>query len=225
MTIRAAAVATIFSVFAASLAQAAPITVIVEGVTASYEDPDNLLPFDMPAPGDTWKLSLTYDTRDFVHQLVGDVVPDPNTGVYPYPGTDMRLVIAGQEFSSLDPNILIINDQYNGPETVDNWIASASDLQGSFNLVLYNTAPGGQPATPLDSDALVPPAALDEWLAGQISYNISGPFDPETEEAELLARATATVTSLSVVPIPAAVWLFASALGLGGVLARRSSRS
>jgi len=203
-------------------AYSAIVTVIAEGVFSEYIDPDSLLPFAEPAPGTIFKIEFTYDsdTPDIASDL-------SDTGVYLDAISDMSLKIGNDIFGIREVNHIIVgDDSFNSTsgDTSDFWAARTLsytptgtpdiETREEFLIVLWTALPS-TPVPPLSSDALITPSWPSDWDFGEVRYAIwlDGP-----DSSELLASATASITSLTatMIPLPAAVWLFGSALGLLG---------
>ncbi len=193
--------------------EAANISVRAEGVFSEFFDPDGLLPFSEPAPATLFELSLSYDdsTPDFD---LGD-----DFGVYAGAISAFRLEFGGLTFGLLSGTRIDVLDDFSGTAGfIDFWGGSTAALEffpgrtvvETIGLFL-TTESQGLPIPILDSDALVPPFGPAPWDIAEIAYRV---LDLGGEATTTLAVARATVTSITVVPIPAALWLFASALGL-----------
>ncbi len=204
----------------AGTADAANITVHAEGVLSEFFDPDNLLPFPEPGAGAVFRLSFTYDDQ------TDDVLSnDPSFGLYLEPFSSFQLEIAGQVFSPLSMSrIDVLNNFFLVPpvddDVTDAWVALTvnQDLTDApdvdrlewFFLGLATTT-SAAPSSILNSDTLIPPFGPQPWDEAIITYRIQL-TDPESNGFITLAEATAQVTSITVVPVPAAFWLLGSAL-------------
>lgn len=207
-------------------AYSANVTVIAEGIFDEYVDPDGLLPFSEPAPGTVFRLQFTYDS----------VTPDsaPLAGFLGLYESipDITLTIGSDTFGrGEESSILILNDVEDegigSAGYLDIWEASTrtgtptgtpdQTLTEGFALFLASFSPA-PPVPPLTSDNLVEPPWPSSWDIDLISYSIRLITPGNTES---LARAAANVTSITVVPLPAAAWLLGSALGLLGWMSRR----
>jgi hypothetical protein len=72
----------------------------------------------------------------------------------------------------------------------------------------------------------VTPAALFSDLATDIDFSIQNTlqaFAASPDYALVQKKLSLTITAVSTVPVPAAVWLFGSGLGLLGLLRRRTT--
>lgn len=217
-------------------ANAAMFNVLVEGVFATHSDPDNLLSLSLPAEGAVFSLSMTYESD--TSNIYGY---SPSSGAYVNAIRSMSLTVEGQSVELFDGNrILILNDAVlrgeGVAEYIDVWLATSNkytptEVEGQrikegFGFDLYNVSTS-RPLSPLTSNALVPPSWGDEWSGGGIYYRIDmetrGPSANDIESTRL-AIMTADITSITVspVPVPAAAWLFGSALiGLAGIKRRK----
>lgn len=208
-------------------AYSATVTIIAEGVFSEYNNPDGLLPFAEPAPDTIFTISVTYDDATPT-SLLGF----SETGIYDDASSDISLIIGSDTFGiGASNSILVINDAVNNTgDYVDTWIASTSTATptGTPNMIVVEgfslflaTVSDSVPVLPLSSGELVAPSWPSSWSFGEIRYNISLQSQDGTVPKEELAWAYASITSITVVPIPAAVWLFGSALGLLGWMRRK----
>ena len=200
-------------------ANAANITVRAEGVLSEFFDPEGLLPFSEPPAGALFSFSIVYDDTT-------DSTPGPPPGIASYPGpfVSLQFGINGQNYGPLErERIVIVNDRADSGVFVDQWDAATQTVSPgtvgprfeAISLSLFTTSPTA-PVEVLDSTDLVPPLGLEAWENGFISYSI---FEPDAQQT--LATARAEITSLTVVPVPAAAWLFGSALAVLGWIRRR----
>lgn len=214
-------VAVLFAIVATSVCpvDAANISVRAEGVLSEFFDPDGLLPFSEPAPGTVFQISFTYD------EATPDATSRNDFGQYPSAISAFRLEFGGLAFGALSGTIIEILDDFPGTASfIDSWSGGTATLESSpqgtiaetIGLFLDTESPG-LPVPILDSDFLVRPFGPAPWDNAQIAYRVLGFRGDITT---ILANASATVTSITVVPIPAAAWLFCSALGLLGWLKR-----
>ena len=199
-------------------AEAANITVRAEGVLSEFSDPDELLPLSEPPPGAIFRLIFTYDDTTETQETDDD----PN-GISSYRSaiTSLSLNIEGQTYGLLSSNqIFILNDAIVGDEFTDAWLGSTrnTSIDGSVFLVedigLNLSANSAQaPVSIIDSEALVPPFGPEPWDNAFITYRFIS-LDRDSGQSDELAIARAVVTSVTVVPLPGAIVLFCSALGL-----------
>lgn len=200
--------------------QAASVSVRITGTLTDFSDPDSLLPFG----------SLIVGTTQFTMLLhldlgVPDInVADPEVGVYLNSVQQTSLSANGSTVNGTgSAPIVVANDQLN-PDTGDfsDSLVIHSDNapnEAVFVLILVNIA-STSPAPPLITDELVLPFDSPDWLYKNISISIFDErLDPDIPSVRL-ASASVLVDSIQVVPIPAAVWLFGSALGLLGWMRR-----
>jgi len=205
-------------------AHSSVITVIVEGVFSEYTDPDDLLPFSEPDPGTVFRLRLTYDSA------TPKFAPSPELAAFAI--LDISLMIGSDAFGmGLRNQIAILNDAPVPPGGFrDLWNSSSSTetptgtpdetVEEGFFFSLRSNSPT-LPVSPLTSTDLIPPSWPGGWDTGTIGYAAflynatNGTGFPEST-----ATATANITSITVIPIPAALWLFGSAIGLLGWLRR-----
>jgi len=199
------------------------VTVIAEGVFSQYTDPDGLLPFSEPATGTIFWLKFTYD----------DATPDSldfvsGIGIYENAISDISLTIGSDTFGmgTSSNNILVFDDnEIADGDFADGWLAvTGTDTptgipnqlyRERFSVLLSSVLPSS-PVPPLTSDALVEPSWPSGWTEGLIQYSIFLQTIDGSAPIETLASAKANVTRISVIPLPAAIWLFGSALSLFG---------
>ena len=202
-------------------AYGASVTVVVEGVFFQYTDPDGLLPFAGPAPGTIFRIEATYDsdTPDSIGSISSTV------GIYQSAVSDISLTIGGNIVGTIGArnSILILDDNENSNGTfTDFWLLSTrtdipagtenQTISEGFSFYLYSGSTS-LPVGPLTSDNLAAPPSINAWDEGFISYSISRRTTVAgNTTSESLASAYATITSVTVVPVPAALWLFLSGL-------------
>lgn len=204
-------------------AQAASVSVRVTGTLTDFSDPYSLLPFGSLIVGTTqftMLFNLDLDVPDIN-------IADPEVGVYINAVQQASLSANGSTVYGLGhTSIVVVNDSLN-PDTGDFSdvlvIGGGKSENGvGFGLVLANFG-STSPAPPLTTDELVIPFDSPDWLDKRISVSIFDEIlDPDIPP-DLLASASVLVDSIQVVPIPAAVWLFGSALGLLGWMRRTAA--
>lgn len=213
-------------------AKAAIVTVVATGGfsvaddPSSYLDPEGLLPFAQPADGTEFTLTLLYD------DAVADIPGTGDTaGIYSRAQRSLRLQFGAEDFMTTEPrSIVVVNDDFNASlgEYGDGWfawntVAEADEAGGyleyriGFSLLSTSVT---SPVSPLTSDALIRPFGPAGWVEAIIGYSvIRHVIDTNgNDDAIQVARAYANIDTLatSTVPVPAAAWLFGSALGLLG---------
>ncbi len=194
--------------------QAASVSVRITGTLTDFSDPDSLLPFGSLIVGITqFTMLLHLDLG--VPDLAG---ADPVFGVYPNAVQQTSLSANGSTVNGTgSAPIVVANDQLN-PDTgdfSDSLVIHSGNApnEAVFVLVLVNVA-STSPAPPLTTDELVLPFDSPDWPNKNIYVSIFDEIlDPDIP-AVRLASASVLVDSIQVVPIPAAAWLFGSALGL-----------
>ncbi|MGI9344608.1 MAG: VPLPA-CTERM sorting domain-containing protein [Gammaproteobacteria bacterium] len=225
------------SAFSCTVANAAIVQVVATGDFSvaedpnSYLDPEGLLPFAQPADGTTFGLTLLYDdaTEDFAGS--GDTA-----GLYFRAQKSIRLQFGAEDFATTTPrSVIVVNDDFNAAlgEYGDGWFAwntiAEADEAGGYleyriGLSLLTTSVT-TPVSPLTTDALIQPFGPAGWVQANIGYSIvRHVIDTNgNDDATQVARAYANIDTIttSTVPVPAAVWLFGSALGLLGWARRR----
>jgi len=222
--------------------RAAPVTLVIEGTMDEYFDPDGMLPFANSGNGTPWTMRMTYEseTVDFFGPDGPPVVPQmPSLGIFSSAITDISLQIGGQVFTKLESGtILILDDNNIDGSFVDGWFGSTTQSTGvgDFDPVIGDTPQSlvegfglsvqspltAAPAGPLD-DKLLNPPVLGDWQYAKLYYSFSLQDNVTDDPTITLARASAQVTSISIVPLPAAVWFFGSAL-LTLVMRRKTIR-
>ncbi|RLA30353.1 MAG: hypothetical protein DRR15_14935 [Gammaproteobacteria bacterium] len=208
-----------------SPAMAVMVSVVATGTVSEVIDPDGLLPFDSLVVGLTpGILTFQYDDETPVGMFSSPTVAFYNTGQF------MSLMLGGETVTKELMTISIFDD-WESPSTPgiyqDTWQAHASSRQvndpmpdiihvmGFFTAIEDSTLP----IPVLDSVDLVKPEWPGGFAFGQFSYLIFS--QPQgTSEVNVLARVEVNLETLSAVPIPAAAYLFGSALGLLGLMRR-----
>ncbi len=226
---RIAVLASVFLVVLLSPAYSANVTVIAEGVFSEYTDPDGLLPFSEPVPGTIFKIVFTYDSD------TPKLAPLPQLGMFLGAISDASLMIGSDTFGiGTSTRITILNDAVGTTGGyVDLWSGSTNTdtptgtpnqtVVEGYNLLLVSESPA-TPVPPLTSTDLVQPFWPNDWEIGEIIYSINLRIDNGGPvEFQKLAEAKANITSIEVVPLPAAAWLLGSALGLLGWVRRKST--
>jgi len=213
-------------------AYSANVTVIAEGVFegafANYSDPDGLLPFSEPAPGTIFTMEFTFD------DATPDQAPEPDLGAYVDAISAAGMMIGSSAFGKGEINNIVIGNDLEGTggtfTTYTDLYSATShtrtpDVDPDFvlfegfaiNLVSSLTVP---PTTLTSIDLTAPPWPSDWGIATTEYFIIRRPEDGSGSQ-ERLASAITSITSISVVPLPAAIWLLGSALGLLGWMKRR----
>ena len=201
------------------VSQAAPVTVTATGVVYNVNDPDNRLPFTPLIVGSTRvAITFTYESNAFGFDL------NSTTKLYPLAITAMSLTIGD---TTLTPTvnegpIAILDDtdiSENRPDLpyMDQWNSSADavgvDETERFKFILL-TLSSTTPVGPLTSTDLVEPVWPSAWNQGHIRYQIV-----DTNNYEIVLASV----SAAIIPIPPALWLLGSALGLLGWMRRKTS--
>lgn len=205
-------------ILATGSVQATTVHVVATGTLVEYSDPLGLLQMTQPTTGSAFTLTFSYD--DTKPDLASS---DPNVGIYPNAVSGMTLTVAGIPLPALHPeragSIVI---PYNH-EDHDLWIATSGRwisgpggemLTESFQLGLVG------PTGILQSDALVPPPWPASWQSAHIHYFIR----QEVLEGDWItwATASASIESITAVPLPTGIWLIANGVGLLGWRAYRT---
>ena len=206
---------------------AAQLRVVATGTFSTYEDPRGLMPFAEPAPGTQFTMSFFYDDVATDDDLFG---AGPNIGRYDGL-TDLRLTVGGNEYVSMNMSqaIVVANDflstsgefagrYFDAWQTSTGFVAADGNISEGIYMSLY-TVSDNPSVTPLTSDALVQPLLSLGWDIAILRYSVSeltNPNDPADFSRTTVAFAEASIDAISVtpVPVPAAAWLFGSALGL-----------
>jgi hypothetical protein len=187
-------------------------TVYVEGLVTGVENDSHLLPITA-APGDPF--SILYTLTDIAPM---DAYPDPMQGSYSGVVQSMTVTIGSQSFLvSGYAGVLLTENFANG---VDSWTLLAHRLldpgspldayKGSVSIFTQRSGPS--------SDAFIPFVPLTAGLRHDMSFGVS--------EGSGNDAITATITSITPVPLPAAAWLFLSGLaGLVGLSRPASNRA
>lgn len=229
-------VAAVFAlaVIVVSPANAANVAVRVEASLSSFSDPDGLLPFPDPGLGALLRATIRYDdsTRDNLSPTTPDLLPE--FGQYLDSEASLEFEVGGLTISMLTPPaILIFNDALgtvDGDDAyTDGWTALSTTstptnvpgevLREVAQFTLSSSTPT-PPVSILDSDNLISPFGPEPWDTAVLVYRIEVVND-ELDTRTVLASAVASVTNITVVPIPSALLLFASGLGLLSFRRRR----
>jgi len=200
--------------------QGAPVIVTATGVVNDVNDPDSLLPFGPLIVGTTQvSMSFTYEDSTSGGPLTSDIK------LYNGAISTMSLTIGGTTLSpnSIDTSRILIFDDADrsavDPDLpfLDQWFGTVEE-SGTLEIEKYNfslvTLSATAPVAPLTSTDLVEPTWPSAWNRTLIGYQILDANDPEIVLASV---------SANIVPVPSAVWLFGSALGLLGWIRRKAA--
>lgn len=220
-------IALVLSIYAMAT-DAANVTVVASGAMTEFLDPDSVLPFAEPSTGTIFFLTFTYDdsTVDFTKVLDPSDL-NPSFGLYRDPISSMSLNIGSQQYVlGSESQIIIFDNTLNAAGSiVDLWAAEAivgsSSFAETFGLSLVATGDSA-PIPVLSSDELVEPFWPGAWGSSTIRYEIQEEVAPSEWVTRALASADIESFSVTTVPIPAAAWLFGSALGLFGWIRRKT---
>jgi hypothetical protein len=218
--------------------QAANVTVEASGAMTLFSDPGGLLPFTEPGSGTVFSLRLTYDDAtpdDVLFPGGGSIDAVPSVGSYNDAILSMTLGFGAESFELRPINFInVIDDEVSSQtgEISDLWVAKTLTetptgntgelLLEGFGIIFVEE--GTPPIPSLTSDNLVTPEWPGSWDRAMIFYNLQLETEVNGETTiETLANVNAELTSFSVVPTPAAVWLFGSALGLLGWMRQKAN--
>jgi len=202
------------------------VSVVATGTVSEVTDPDNLLPFGSLVVGQTPGI-LTFQYDDQIPTTGGI----PSTVALYETGQSLTMMLGGETVTKAPMTITIFDDwesQSTPGQYRDSWQAHAASRQVNDPEpdIIYiidfwlSTFALTTPIPTLDSTDLIKPEWPDGWGEGVFRYSIFS--QPQgTSEFNVLAQVKVNVEILSAVPIPAAFWLFGSALGLLGWIRRR----
>lgn len=194
------------------------------------------LPFSMPAPGTPFRVEVTYDPNAPLSLTTN---PRANTDTYLMDAQSLSFEFGSYAYSHTTNNVVAVtNDSYiDGINSYfDQWAAvhevsdpATPDIVTNYGVsynALFPTAPGGPLA---GLDASVPMSG--NWYQASIfyqvidysTYNPANPTDIFAQPTVSYVRAVITDVSVTpaAVPVPAAAWLFGSAI-LGTIAMRRA---
>jgi hypothetical protein len=210
-------------------ALAANVTVIARGTVTEFDDPEGRFPFGEVTPGvTTFILTMPLDLS------VTDSTPgDATRGDYRGAVTSMSLEVNGITKTIFDPAAVytttVENDYPNGfGGYYDGWRTNLQEGSPPGEVVTMSLNAKSSPvpiantSLPLQSDSLIAPFMSDDWNESIFldSSDYVGGSCGDCGGIFLRALLRGDVQSIQVVPVPAAVWLFGSALGLLGWLRR-----
>ncbi|MGI9341381.1 MAG: VPLPA-CTERM sorting domain-containing protein [Gammaproteobacteria bacterium] len=229
----------LLTILAALPASADSVRVIATGLVESVDDPNGkLVGFADLTPGVTQftlQFDLNFDAFEFPV-----FASDEDIGFYGASMSDVSLTGGGQTLSFLgDSFTLIFNDRF---DSVQNWYSEfwlgykytpeENDPPGTeFGKVSLLTAGGYNPANTelLTSAALVAPFLDPAWIQTTMKYEIARTEILQdgagTPNEVSLGNVTIQLDGITVVPLPAAVWLFGSGLLIVGKCGRRRKTS
>ena len=200
---------------------AALLRVVATGTINDFDDPGGRLPFTEPLPGTQFVMS--FNLEDTANDVANT---DPTAGIYIGASFDHQLQIGAEQYDGINPfqSVIVLDNNPNpsgGPGFADLWsstgvVVSSPTEQQDFQLSLFSVE-DTPPTLPLTSDSLVPPFTSSDWQLMTIRYRVfddPGNGDPLVQVG--VAEATIDTIEVTAVPVPAAAWLFGSALGLLG---------
>lgn len=205
-------------------AQAAVVSVQVTGTLTGLDDPDSLLPFGSLVVGAT-QFTILFDMDLAVPDYIGS---DTEIGIYlnaiPQSSMSANGITVYSSGSAGTPVVYNDNQYPNSGDFLDGLIISSGSSANAvgFSLVLLSIA-STSPVPPLTSDELAIPFDSPDWQIKILSISIFDEIIDPDVPAVKLASASLSLDSIQVVPIPAAVWLFGSALGLLGWMRRTAA--
>ncbi len=220
-------------VFSSLNIYAAPVSLIVKGVfdESTYHDDQGVLPFPKPAPGTIFTLRVTYDSS-----AVGfdDADLAPNYINYRNAVTEFTLDIGNHQFNkyydtesiTIFNNLLTNDGYYHDIFSISADFAPRSRPQPGITLsqtfgLNFWAGSMSQPSDQLTSTDLIVPT-LEGWEFTRLYFSHETYGDTSAVGHERIAYAQANITSITAVPLPAAAWLFGSALiGLIGFKRRK----
>lgn len=197
-----------------STTQAANVNVSASGAMTVFSDPDGLLPFAEPAPGTVFALDFTYDDA-----TPGSGPPTPSFKFYTGAISTLTLDVGGLQYGLGQSNSIFVGTDLpdlDVPDTyLDLWSAEtrfdAGSLRGTIGLVFVAYA-DAVPIPLLDTTALVEPPWPANWTAAKIYYEIDEEIAPNEYVTRAEAEASLQSLAVTTVPVPAAAWLFGSAV-------------
>ncbi len=224
--------------FGAISANAAPVTLC--GVNVCYEyDNDaivnpGILAFGAPTllSGNTLKFVPSNFNADSDY---GSPIPTPTrvevfkfTRVYTTNGGEIASISVTEsgDYQIIGAGSVSVNMRLQSVDNVDDGASTPGFPEVDNPQFNWNTStPTGGPFVNWSLTGSVTPAALFSDLATDVDFSIQNTlqaFAASPNYAFVQKKLSLTVTAVSTVPVPAAVWLFGSSLGLLGWLRRRA---
>lgn len=130
------------------------------------------------------------------------------------------------DYQIIGAGFVNVNMRLQSVDNVDDGVATPGFAEVTDPQFNWNTStPTGGPLLNWSLTGTVTPAALFSDLATDVDFSIQNTlqaFASSPNYAFVQKKLSLTVTAASTVPVPAAVWLFGSALGLFGFMRRKA---
>ena len=131
------------------------------------------------------------------------------------------------DYQIIGAGFVNVNMRLQSVDNVDDGAATPGFPETTAPQFNWNTStPTGGPLVNWALTGTVTPAALFSDLATDIDFSIQNTlqaFATSPNYAFVQKKLSLTITATSTIPVPAAVWLFGSGLGLLGLLRRRTT--
>lgn len=219
-------------------ANAAPVTLCGTSICYEYDNDVLVNPgisaYGAPAllSGDTLKFVPSNFNADSDY---GSPIPSPTrvevfkfTRVYTTNGGEVASISVTEsgDYQIIGEGFVNVNMRLQSVDNVDDGMATPGFAEVTNPQFNWNTTtPTGGPLVNWSLTGTVTPAALFSDLATDIDFSIQNTlqaFATSPNYAFVQKKLSLTVTAVSTIPVPAAVWLFGSSLGLLGWLRRRA---
>lgn len=224
--------------FAASPAQAVPVTLCGTSICYEYDNNAGVNPgialYGAPTllSGNTLSFVPTNFNADSDY---GSPIPTPTsvavfkfTRVYTTNGGEVASITVTEsgDYQIIGAGAVNANMRLQSVDNVDDGAATPGFAESTAPQFNWNTStPTGFALANWSLTGVITPAALFSDLATDVDFSIQNTlqaFATSGNYAFIQKKLSLTVTAASTVPVPAAVWLFGSALGVFGFMRRKA---
>lgn len=219
-------------------AQAVPVTLCGTSICYEYDNNAGVNPgialYGAPTllSGNTLSFVPTNFNADSDY---GSPIPTPTsvavfkfTRVYTTNGGEVASITVNEsgDYQIIGSGFVNVNMRLQSVDNVDDGLPTPGFAESTAPQFNWNTStPTGGPLVNWSLTGVITPAAMFADLATDIDFSIQNTlqaFAASPSYAFVQKKLSLQVTAVSTVPVPAAVWLFGSALGLFGFMRRKA---
>ena len=224
--------------FAASPAQAVPVTLCGTSICYEYDNNAGVNPgialYGAPTllSGNTLSFVPTNFNAD---SDSSNSIPTPTSvavfkfsRVYTTNGGEIASITVNEsgDYQIIGSGFVNVNMRLQSVDNVDDGLPTPGFAESTAPQFNWNAStPTGGPLVNWSLTGVITPAAMFADLATDIDFSIQNTlqaFAASPSYAFVQKKLSLQVTAVSTVPVPAAVWLFGSALGLFGFMRRKA---